>query len=281
MGDMNTCSFHFNLGTFKCTAVADGTNAYSVEWFFVNAPQAQLEQVLKERHLPLKEFDTPYTCLLINAHGRRILVDAGMGKLTPSAGKLLHNLKAEGIAPADIDTVILTHAHRDHCGGSVDEKGVPTFPRARYVMFKAEWDFWTDEAHLAEMEEQRAAFIRKTLLPLREQLDLLEGEADILPGIRAIPAFGHSPGHMVVSVTSGSEELLYTSDALIHPLHLEYPHWGSDFDWEPEQAAATMRGLLERVTARESLVHAFHFPFPGLGRVVQKGDAWQWQPVDV
>jgi glyoxylase-like metal-dependent hydrolase (beta-lactamase superfamily II) len=279
---MNNHSYHFNLGTFECTAIADGTNIYPVEWFFVNAPQAQLEQVLKERHLPLKEFDAPYTCLFINVGGRRILVDTGIGAgFAPSAGKLLHNLKAEGIAPADIDTVILTHAHRDHCGGSVDEKGAPTFPRARYVMFKAEWDFWTDEAHLAEMEEERAAFIRKTLPPLQEQLDLLERETDILPGIRAIPAFGHSPGHMVVSVTSGSEELLYTSDALVHPLHLEYPHWRSGFDLESEQAADTMQRLLERVVARKSLVHAFHFPFPGLGRVVQKGDAWQWQPVDV
>jgi glyoxylase-like metal-dependent hydrolase (beta-lactamase superfamily II) len=278
---MNTHRSHFNLGTFKCTAVADGTNLYPVESFFVNAPQAQLEQALKERHLPLDEFDIPYTCLLIHARGRRILVDAGIGEPASSAGKLLRNLKAEGIAPADIDIVILTHAHRDHCGGSVDAKGAPAFPRARYVMFKAEWDFWTDETHLAEMEAPRAAFIRKTLPPLQEQLDLLEGETDILPGIRAIPAPGHSPGHMVVSVTSGSEELLYTSDALVHPLHLEYPHWRSGFNLEPEQAAETMQKLLERVVARKSLVHAFHFPFPGLGRVVQKGDAWQWQPLDV
>jgi len=278
---MNDHSFRFNIGTFECIAVSDGISTYSVAHLFANAPQDQLERVLDKHHLPSKYLNMPYICLVINVGDHWVLVDTGggAGKLS-STGKLLQNLAAEGIAPTDVDTVILSHGHGDHGGGSADSQGRPAFPRARYVMNKDEWDFWTSEANLIKMGwHSSIPYVRQKLLPLRDQLDLIEKETEILPGVRAIPAVGHTPGHMVVTVSSGQEKLWFTGDALIHPLHLEHPGWYSAFDIRPKQAAATMRRLLEQITAEKALVFAYHYPFPGLGHVVQKGDAWQWQPL--
>jgi glyoxylase-like metal-dependent hydrolase (beta-lactamase superfamily II) len=101
-----------------------------------------------------------------------------------------------------------------------------------------------------------------------------------VPGIRTIPAAGHTPGHMAVAISSGDEQLLLIADAALHPIHLEQPDWYSVFDLAPEQVLVSKRRLVERATAEKALVQAFHFPFPGLGHVIPKGEAWQWQPIE-
>jgi glyoxylase-like metal-dependent hydrolase (beta-lactamase superfamily II) len=121
---------------------------------------------------------------------------------------------------------------------------------------------------------------RKNLPPIEGQLDLVDRETEILPGIQAIAAPGHTPGHMALAISSGSEQLLYMSDAVLHPIHLEQPDWYPAFDFMPAQAMATRRQLLDRVAAEKILMIACHFPFPGLGYVIQKGGGWQWQPVE-
>ncbi len=121
---------------------------------------------------------------------------------------------------------------------------------------------------------------RRNLPPIRDQLELVHHETEIVPGIRVIPAPGHTPGHMAVEITSDSDRLLCISDAVIHPIHLEHPDWYPG-DLVPKQALASRRRLLQRAVVEETLVHAFHFPSPGLGYVVEKGDAWQWQPAEI
>ena len=274
-------------------AVSDGTLIYAPPTFappatflFANAPRELLSEVLREHNIELEErvaWVSPYICMVVSTGEHSVLVDTGADGLDANTGRLLRNLQAEGIAPGDIDTVILTHGHPDHVGGNTDAEGKPTFPKARHVMWKDEWDFWTSEKANLKLgehgKEVLLKFARTNLPPIQGQLDLIDHETEIVPGIHVVAAPGHTPGHMAVAISSGGEQLLCVSDAVLHPIHLEQPEWHAATDLAPEQVTATRRRLLHRAAAENALVLAFHFPFPGLGRVVQKGRGWQWQPI--
>ena len=200
-----------------------------------------------------------------------MLVDTGADGLDPNTGRLLRNLQAVGIGTGDIDTVILTHGHPDHIGGNTDAEGKPTFPKARYVMWKEEWNFWTSgQAETLDEHEECFAFARKNLLPIQQQLDLIDHEAEIVPGIRAVAAPGHTSGHMAVAISSKGKQLLCISDAFIHPIHIEHPEWHAAIDMAPEQLMNTRRLLLNKAATEKALMLAFHFPFPGVGHVVRR-----------
>jgi glyoxylase-like metal-dependent hydrolase (beta-lactamase superfamily II) len=214
-----------------------------------------------------------------------VLVDTGADGLAPTTGKLVPNLKKEDIFPGDIDTVILTHGHPDHIGGNIDSDGKPTFPNARYIMWKDEWDFWTSKPNLKELKidehlkELLITYANKNLLPLQDRIDLVDQEKEVVTGIKVIKAHGHTPGHIAVAITENNERLLYSSDAVLLQIHLEHPNWYAAVDFTPKQAITTRQRLLDRAAVEKSMILAFHFPFPGLGYVIRKGEGWEWNPI--
>jgi glyoxylase-like metal-dependent hydrolase (beta-lactamase superfamily II) len=153
-------------------------------------------------------------------------------------------------------------------------------------MAESEWDFWTsahpDLRGLRVGEDVKSGIestARKCLPALRHQVELIARETEIVPGIRAIAAPGHTPGHLALLLSSEGRQLLNLGDAAVHPLHLEHPEWQNGFDLEPGRALAARRGLLERAAAEEMHVMAFHFPFPSVGRVAARSaGGWEWTP---
>ncbi len=279
--ESNTKSF--SVGEIQCIAISDGTFSYPTNWVFSNVPQKQLEDSLRDHELPSDQVVTPYTCLLVKTGKHKVLIDTGADGMAPTTGDLMKQLRAEGTSPEEITAVVLSHGHPDHIGGVLDANQKPAFPNARYMMSKIEWNFWTGDPNLNStglndhLKELLINCARSNLPPLAERIELLDGEKEVVPGVYAIPAPGHTPGHLALVISSSNKQLLHMSDAVLHPMNLEHPAWRNVFDLNEDTAATTRQRLLDRAAADDAAVLAYHFPFPGLGRVKRSGANWRWE----
>ena len=280
---MDKLCYQFGLGDFKCIAVTDGLfTRDDARFLFKNPPDDVLKEALQAYGIRLDCIPASATCLLVDTGQHRVLIDTGFGAgVNPEVGGLLQNLAGEGIYPPDIDTVILSHGHPDHIGGSTDSQNLPTFPKADYVMWQAEWDYWTSEKTLANEREVAAQFARKNLPPLSNRITLVDqAGVEIRPGIFAVPAPGHSLGHMAIEIRSQGEWLYFLADTALHPLHFEHPDWFAVVDANPEQVLSTRRKLFEQIAAEQALILGYHFEYPGLGYIVPSGSSWRWKVSD-
>jgi glyoxylase-like metal-dependent hydrolase (beta-lactamase superfamily II) len=279
-------SCRFQTGSVYCAVLADGYASQPVSWLFPNAAPQQLRDALAARRLPTEHVLSPYTCLLLETGGRVILVDAGAGEASRTAGAIIARLEMQGIRPKNVDTVLVTHAHPEHIGGAVDARGRPAFPNARILMADTELDFWSARrpdlsgSRVPDpVQEEMRETARRCITALRHQIEPLWKEMEIAPGVVAIPSPGHTPGHLALLVSSNGEQLLHVGDAAAHPLHVEEPEWENGFDASRAEALATRRALLERAAAGNARLMAFHFPFPSVGRLAPKpGGGWVWTP---
>ena len=274
--------YRFRVGRFECFALCDGGAKYTLESMVTNAPHSEVHAYLQAHSLPTEFIATPYTYPYVNTGKHKILVDMGAGNLLPTTGRLIQNMEKAGIPPQSIDSIFISHAHPDHVGGALDSNGNLIFPNATYFIWQKEWDFWFSEQAIHQVGESFISFARQKLAPLKDRIVLLQEEKEVLPGVEVFFAPGHTPGHMGVSFKSDGEQLLYTADTVLHPLHLERPDWFPVYDILPEVAKASKSHIFDLAAETRSFVLGQHFPpFPNLGYISKQEPGWKWQPIKI
>lgn len=285
---MNLDTHTFHIGQYRCTVFRDLMFNYQGKDYFINASEDEINKELKKYHQQTDRISSPFVALLLEKGNEKILVDTGVGFMKEPLnfrghdyqfqGRLHEILKQAGVNKSEISHVVLTHFHPDHIGGIYNEAGQLNFPNAKFIAHEAEWNYW----HSSKAEHQPPLFgyfIEKQVSALKnQQLELIqENESEILPGILAIHVPGHTPGQLALSIESDDEKLLYISDAFLHPLHMEFLHWQTNYDQDHDVAKASREKLLEMAYREDMSIQAFHFDFPGLGRVEKSGNQWKWR----
>jgi glyoxylase-like metal-dependent hydrolase (beta-lactamase superfamily II) len=281
---MEAETYRFTIGDFECVALNDGYHDYPVDGFFATAPPEQITRELEARGRPTDKIVSPYALLYVDTGDHQVLIDTGGGKIVPGVGMLMTGLSEEGVRAEDVDTLIITHAHGDHTGGLLTEEFKPAFPNAQMYTQKEEWDFWMTEEAKRKFPSSRAfELVERIVNVLGERFRYIEPDCEILPGITALAAPGHTPGHFAVRVASGSDSVIYISDTVFHPLHLEHLDWlpVERYRLEPDEYPRSIRRIFDRAVAEGALVLGMHFePFPSLGYASRKGDVWQWSAIE-
>ena len=288
MAPTNAAVYHFKVGDFNAMVVSDGTLSFPASFFVPNADPGAVTEVLEEHFLSAENIFAHINALYVETDEHKVLIDTGAGNgYGPTAGRLLENLQAAGVAASDIDTVMLTHAHPDHIGGILDAEGQLRLPNAQFYLSQAESDFWmADSVELpkslldAETKAGLIAAAKANLSAIADRTTLFAMGDEIIPHIQAVNSAGHTPGQASFLITSGEESLLSTGDVFFSdPLNLENPDWEVAFDGDPEQGVIARRELLETVTSDRRLLLVPHMPFPGLGHVRTQEDAYGWEPI--
>jgi glyoxylase-like metal-dependent hydrolase (beta-lactamase superfamily II) len=274
----------FRVGEIEACVVSDGVMRQDAGAVFGLVPRIMWERYAGELDDQYR-MNLGLNSLLVRAEGKLILVDTGCGDKgskapgavsTSESGRLIENLAAAGVRPSDIDVVVNTHLHFDHCGGNttiVDEKLAPTFPNACYVTQAGEWDAATHPN-----ERTRGTYLAENLEPVETagQLELVRGEVELAKGVRIVPAPGHTEDHCAVELESEGEMAVYVGELAQHPVMLERLAWISSFDVLPLVSLETKRRMLDRAAEKQALLISVHAPYPGLGRLRADDGKRKW-----
>jgi len=227
-----------------------------------------------------------FQAFVVKSQGRNIMVDTCIGNdrkreydvFSNLQGTFLEDLAAAGYPRERMDTVICTHLHLDHCGWNthkVGDRWVPSFPNARYLFGKAEWEYWQAQAAI---DAPHMEHVHDAIEPIIDAglADFIEPDHKITDEVRLIPTPGHTPGHVSVHISSAGHEAVITGDVVHHPVQLAEPDWENNFDMDKDAGAATRRAFFDRYADKPALVIASHFFEPTGGHIVKDGPAWRF-----
>lgn len=278
--------YWFQIGDFELLVVSDGVIRQDAGATFGLVPRIMWEPYVNDIDEKYR-LEVGLNSLLIRGGGKTILVDTGCGSKRTRApgamgieatGTLIADLHAEGIAPEDVDVVLNSHLHFDHSGGNtVSGDGTlrPAFPRARYIIQKGEWDAATHPN-----ERTRGTYLAENIEPLDDakQVELVEGDSEIVPGVRMVRAPGHTDDHVVVEIESGGDYALYIGELSQHPVQLERLAWISAFDIMPVVSLETKKRFTEKVIEKNATIVSVHHGYPGVGHLRSENGKRKWEP---
>ncbi|MBS0240675.1 MAG: MBL fold metallo-hydrolase [Proteobacteria bacterium] len=274
--------YHRRIGDIAVTAVSDGFLDGNLD-VLRNIDKEDARQILAASFRPARR--TAVNCFLIYTAGKVALIETGCGRLmADTGGQLLKNLKAAGVDPASISSVLLTHMHPDHSAGLTDmTTGKRNFPNAELVMHENEPKHWFDDGAMAKGDDREKKMFfqagRDQTEPYRDRWRLFQ-KGEVLPGVTAMPLHGHTPGHSGYMISSGKESLLIWGDIVHVPeVQTARPEVCMAFDTDKTQAEATRRRIFDAVATDRMLVTGMHLHFPGFTHLVRDGTGYRLIPM--
>jgi glyoxylase-like metal-dependent hydrolase (beta-lactamase superfamily II) len=277
--------FKYRVGEIEAFSLDDGTIERAVDASFIsNAPIEEVRAVLASNGGTPDKYTNPFTVTGVRAGGKTVLFDTGFGATGPqTAGRLLVNMTAAGLDPAQVSTIVISHFHPDHVGGLwMKDTNAQVFPNAEILVPEAEYRYWTDPTVADRLPQSyRNPVIRamaqriQATFPNWQNLRPYTDGAEVASGIHAISTPGHSPGHMSFIVASGSKQHFLQVDVTgFDRLFVRHPGWHSRLDMDGPQAEATRRSFFERVLAEGGHVAGYHFSFPSVGTLARDGSSY-------
>lgn len=278
-------AYRYKVGDAMVTAFSDGAFSRPVDASFVrNATVEEVKKALADAHLPTDTLQISFTTLVVETGSSKILIDAGFADNgPPTAGRMLSAMEVAGLKPADITHVLISHFHGDHISGLRRKDGSATFANAEVLVPEPEWAYWMDDGKMAQAPDGlkgNFSAVRRVFAPMAPSVRRFAWGKEVLPGITAVEAAGHTPGHTAFAVTAGGGKLLVLSDTTNVPyLFVRYPEWQVMFDMDPELARSNRRRLLDMAASEGMQVAGYHFPFPATGFIGRDGNGYALDPV--
>jgi glyoxylase-like metal-dependent hydrolase (beta-lactamase superfamily II) len=274
------------LGDFEITVLLDGTLKLPVLKLLTNAEPGQLKAAL-ERGFLREQVETSLNTYLVNTGSKLVLIDTGTGALFGPGAQLMNNLRAAGYTPEQVDEIYITHMHGDHVGGLMAGAS-RAFPNATLRIDKADTDFWLSEGAMNRAPEGVRSYFKGAMASVNPyvaagKLKTFEGETELVPGVHAMPAYGHTPGHTVYRVESKGQTLVLWGDLMhVAAVQFDNPDVTISFDIDSKKAAEQRRAAFADAAKKGWLVGVAHVSFPGLGhlRAGPAGQGYTWVPVN-
>lgn len=277
--------YRMMLGDFEVTALSDGTAPLPVDTLLTNTTPAKVTAALAKAYLKAP-VETSFNGYLINTGAKLVLIDTGAGTLFgPTLNKLVTNLKAAGYQPEQVDEIYITHMHPDHVGGLVS-KGKVVFPNATVRAAKAEGEFWLSQAVMDKAPAEAKGFFQGAQGAVNPYVKAgkykpIEADGELVSGIKAVSAVGHTAGHTIYEVESKGQKLVVWGD-LMHVAAVQFPEPAVtiQFDTDAAKAAEARKKAYADAAKGGYFVAISHVSFPGLGQIRTEGTGYEWMPAN-